>query len=172
MAVNTLVRFSANVVDSEGKKGSVLSHAYVDDASTIAQINTALTAYLAALYPCTDAGISEGSVTVLSGNVLSTYPVTASGEELEDTGNLDFAVATVPYHWGLTILALKPSVLTGDQITTGSPPISTLSSLMVGAVLGGHYTDRSARNLTALAYSFQGNRKHRRKLHEISMKVE
>jgi hypothetical protein len=170
MAADTIARFTAHVIDDEGKKGTIVAHLYIDGTQTIAAAKTALTAYLNAVYACTDAEISEGSITVLTGDLSGTYPVTA-GSDLEETGNLNFSVATVPYHWGETILAFKDSLLSGNQIDTSAGAITTLTGLLTGAVLGGTYTDRGARSLTALAYSFQGDRKHRRKLHQISYKV-
>jgi hypothetical protein len=171
MAANTIVRFTAHLKDDEGKKGTIIAHLYVDSAQTIANAVTAINAWLAAIAPCIDASIVGSTIAVLSGDLSATYPVTA-GADLEETGNLDFSVATVPYHYGFTLLSLKDSVLVGDQLDTGATPLSTLITLMEGAVLGGNYTDMGARAISTLAYSFQGDRKHRRKLHQISLKVE
>jgi hypothetical protein len=171
MAADTVARFTAHVVDAEGKKGTIIAHLYVDSGQTIAAAKTALNTWLADVYALTDCEISEGTFTVLSGDLSGTYPLT-SGAEIEETGNLNFSVATVPFHWGETILGFKASKLSGNQINTADTDVAALVTLLTGAVLGGTYTDRSARSLTALAYSFQGNRKHRRKLHEISYKAE
>lgn len=171
MAADTVARFTAHVIDDEGKRGTIVAHLFIDSAQTVAAAKTALTAYLNAIAPTIDAGISEGSISILTGDLLGTYPVTVASD-LEETGNLDYSVATVPYHWGQTLLAFKDSLLSGNQINTGAGAITTLTGLMTGAVLGGTYTDRSARALVALAYSFQGDRKHRRKLHQISFKSE
>lgn len=171
MAADTVARFTAHVVDAEGKKGTIIAHLYVDGTQTIAAAKTALTTYLNAVYATTDCEISEGSITVLSGDLSGTYPVTA-GAEIEETANLDFSVATVPFHWGETLLGFKASLLAGNQVDTAAGAITTLVGILTGAVLGGTYTDRSARSLTALAYSFQGERKRRRKLHQISYKQE
>lgn len=169
MAADTVARFTAHLVDDEGKKGTIIAHLFIDGTQTIAAAKTALTAYLNDVYPLTDAEISEGSITILTGDLSGTFPVT-SGADLEETGNLNFSVATVPFHWGETILAFKDSKLTGNQINTADTDVAALITLLTSAVLGGNYTDRSARALTALAYSFQGDRKHRRKLHQISFK--
>lgn len=171
MAADTVARFTAHVVDAEGKKGTIIAHLYIDSGQTIAAAKTALTAYLADVYALTDCEISEGSIAILTGDVSGTYPVTA-GAEIEETANLDFKVATVPFHWGETILAFKASKLTGNQVNTADTDVAALVTLLTSAVLGGNYTDRSARALTALAYSFQGERKRRRKLHQISYKQE
>jgi len=171
MAADTVARFTAHVVDSEGKKGTIIAHLFIDGGQTVTAAKSALTAYLNAVYPLTDAEISEGSITILTGDLSGTFPATA-GSELEETGNLDFSVATVPYHWGETVLAFKASKLSGSQINTADTDVAALVTLLTSAVLGGTYTDRSARSLTALAYSFQGDRKRRRKLHQISYKQE
>lgn len=171
MAADTVMRFTAHVVDAEGKKGTIVAHLFVDSAQTIAASKTALAAYLAAVAPLTDCEISEGSIQILGSDTSGTYPVT-SGAEIEETANLNFTVATVPYHWGETILGFKASKLSGNQVNTADTDVAALVTLLTGAVLGGTYTDRGARALQALAYSFQGDRKRRRKLHQISYKQE
>jgi hypothetical protein len=167
MAADTVARFTAHVMDAEGLKGTIVAHLFVDSAQTIAATKTALTAYLNAVYALTDCEITEGSIQILPGNVAATYPVTA-GAEIEETANLDFSVATVPYHWGETVLGFKASKLSGNQINLVDADVAALITLLTSAVLGGTYTDRSARSLQAIAYAFQGNRKRRARLHEKS----
>lgn len=167
MAADTVARFTAHVQDSSGLKGSIVAHLFIDGTQTIAAAKTALTAWLDAVYRLTDCEITEGTIQILPGNTSGTYPLTA-GAEIEETASLDFSVPIVPYHWGETILGFKASKLTGNQINLADTDVAALVTLLTGAVLGGNYTDRSARALTALAYAFQGTRKRRRNLHEKS----
>lgn len=170
MAANTQLRFTAHMVDDEGKKGTVVAHLYVDDASTLAATKTALAAWVAAVAGLSDAAIVSQSAAVDVVLDPATYPVT-SGADLEETGNFDFNVATTTAHWGETILALKDSVLVGNQIDQTNALVTALTGIMAGTtVLGGNYTDRSNRALGTLSYTFQGDRKHRAKLHQISYK--
>lgn len=169
MAVNTQMRFTAHLVDDEGKKGTVVAHLYVDDGQTLAATKTALGAWVAAVAGLSDAAVISSSATLEVAIDPATYPVT-TGADLEETGNFDFNVATTTSHWGETILALKDSVLVGNQIDETNGLVTALTGIMTAAVLGGTYTDRSNRALGALSYTFQGDRKHRARLHQISYK--
>jgi hypothetical protein len=163
------MRFTASLVDDETKKGTVIAHLYIDDAQTVAQVKTALAAYVAAVAGLTDAAVVASAASIQIAIDPATYPVTA-GADLEETGNFDFHVATTTAHWGETILALKDSVLVGNQIDETNGLVTALTGILTGAALGGTYTDRSNRALGALAYTFQGDRKHRARLHQISYK--
>jgi hypothetical protein len=171
MAVNTQLRFTAHMIDDETKKGTVVAHLYIDDGQTVAAVKTALGAWVAAVAGLSDAGVRSSSATIEVVIDPATFPVTAASD-LEETGNFDFNVATTTSHWGETILALKDSVLVGNQIDETNALVTALTGIMASTtVLGGNYTDRSNRALGALAYTFQGDRKRRAKLHQISYKT-
>jgi hypothetical protein len=168
MAADTVARFTAHVQDSDGLKGTIVAHLFIDSGQTVAAVKTALDAWILLIDAVTECTIVEQTVQILPA-LRSGLKSPVSGSEIEETANLDFSVATVPYHWGLTLLGFPASKLTGNQVNLADTDVAALITAMAPtAVLGGTYTDRSARALTAIAYAFQGTRKRRARLHEKS----
>lgn len=167
MAADTVVRFTAHVQDASGIKGTIVAHLYIDGAQTVTAVKGALDTWITDLDPLTECSITAQSIQILP-PLVAGLKAPVAGAEIEETANLDFSVATVPYHWGLTLLGFPSSKLTGNQVNLTDTAVAAMITLMKSAVLGGTYTDRSARSLVDIAYTFQGERKRRRRLHEIS----
>lgn len=168
MAADTVVRFTAHVQDASGLKGTMVAHLFIDGAQTVSAVKTALDSWITALDAVTECEIVGQSVQILPplvGGLKS--PVV--GSEIEETANIDYSVATVPYHWGQTILGFPSSKLVGNQINLADTDVAALTALMLTSpTLGGSYTDRGARALSAVAFAFQGDRKRRSRLRQIS----
>lgn len=164
MAADTPIRFGASLTDDDGLKASTTSHVYADSAQTVAQVKTALAAWAGAVNLVTGAAINSTRATILGPAAdLTGKPV--ADAEISEVGVFDFTLATSGYHYGLVIPAfLETKELGGEKINNSDTDVAALITLMLGAVLGGHYTGANIDTLSAFYRSFSGNRKHRRQL--------
>jgi hypothetical protein len=169
MAADTPMRFGASFIDSEGITASTVSHLYVDSAQTVAAVKTALAAWGDALNAITGATITSTRAAILGPGADPTGKPVANSEVVE-TAVFDFALATSGYHYGQVVPAILESLVgAGEQIDPSQTDVAAFITLMLGAVLGGHYTGANIDTLASFYRSFQADRKRRRQLFRKSV---
>ena len=162
MAASQHIHFTATFKDSMDIKAAKTSQLFIDPASTVTQMVTALNAWVTALTLIT------GAVIVRKGIGLS-VPISApegtlvAGSEDSETVSLDFNQAALATHYGDVIPAFLESKLSGDQPNIADADVAAYITLLTTApVLGGFYSGLGNEQLTSLYRAFQGDRKHRR----------
>lgn len=159
MAADTKARLSLSVYDAAGGKSTLLTHAFIDSAQTIAQAVTALGTLATNYLTIGGGGVKEATLSVIDTAVASA-PVAGNTTTL--VGNLGYLVAGSPSRFGQSIPAFLESLISADatiDMTTGA--VDAWASYMIGAVLGGHFT-----NNAYLAYATRKNGfRSGRKLH-------
>jgi hypothetical protein len=156
-------RISLQLYDSKGGGGTALAHVAVSDASTLAAANTAVGTFAAAFSTLSDAGIKDGTFTLLN-KVVAADP--SSDVEIGIGAMFDFSnAALISRTYGMLVSAFKASLIESNgtiDITTGAPAAFIVS--MLDAVLGGTYTDADYLDLVEGLDAFRTNRKLRRRL--------
>lgn len=156
-------RISLQLYDSKGGGGTALAHVAVSDASTLAAAKTAVGTFATAFSTLSDAGIKDGTFTLLDGSV-AVAP--ASDVEIGVGAMFDFSnAALIPRTYGMLISAFKADLIAANgtiDITTGDPAAFVAS--LLDAVLGGTYTDADYLDLVEGLDAFRTNRKLRRRL--------
>jgi hypothetical protein len=169
MAADTSITFHAGVTDIDGVRGTVLSHLFVDSASTIAETVTALDAWLAAVDAVTQAQILNTNVRILPALPGGLKGAPASGSEMEEGAVLNFTQAGIPYKYGQWVPAVIEAAKSGRAILLTETHVAALATLLTTApVLGGSYSGMNSDALAALAGGFLPDRKFRRQRNRIS----
>lgn len=156
-------RLSLQLTDSRGGGGTFLAHASVSDASTLAEVNTALGTFAAMFGTVSNAGIKDGSFTLLN-KAVATEPDPASN--ISDGAVFDFSnAALVSKTYGQLIPSFLPSLVesNGTIDITATVQAAFIAS-MLDAVLGGNYTDSDYLDLVEGLDAFLSSRKRRRRL--------
>jgi len=159
-------RLSLALYDSQGGGGTALAHAIVADTNTLAAANTALESFATQFLTISNAGIKEGTFTLLNKTVAvapddSTYPSDIGYGAVIDFGN----AALIQRTYGFLVSSFLRNLVSSDgtiDITTGA--VSAFIADMVAAVLGGNYTDADFSDLTGGLDGFRTNRKLRKRL--------
>lgn len=156
-------RISLQLYDNKGGGGTALAHVAVSDASTLAAANTAIGTFATAFSTVSDAGIKEGSFTLLN-KAVAADP--ASDAEIGVGAVFDFSnAALISRTYGMLVSAFKASLVESSgaiDITAGVPAAFVAS--MLDAVLGGTYTDADYLDLVEGLDAFRTNRKLRKRL--------
>jgi len=134
------VRISATVVDEWGIEASAPFYGQANDASTIAAMETELSAFLTALDATTDGYIKSARLTLFPSLPTGIKTAAAAGSRVEQTGLLGFSASGTSKRYTADIPALSngATVMSGDRIVlTGVDPIGVLVALLttVGTVL-------------------------------------
>jgi hypothetical protein len=164
MAVNTTLRFHAGIVDANNIRTTVLSHLLVDDGQTLAATNTALQAWLTALTGIVDAKIVTASAGIYASVGASQAGKPAAGSEVQETGLWSFDLASTPFRYGQAVPGLADSVLIGTQIDPTNAAVIAWEALLLGAVLGGHYTGTNSDALASVYKTLYSTRSRRKQL--------
>jgi hypothetical protein len=168
---DTIARFGASLLDSEGVKANVVSHAFVDSAQTIANLVAAHQAWQAALGGVCGAQIVGNRATILVANEAGHRAAPVAGSEVQEVGVFDFNQAGLPYHYGQAVPAfLESLVLNGGVIDESQAAVQNWVNVLIGPVLGGNYTGMSTAALTGLYRTFRSDRKRRRQLYARSVR--
>jgi hypothetical protein len=156
-------RLSLQLTDSRGGGGTFLAHASVDDASTLADANTALGSFATMFRTVSNAGIKDGTFTLLN----SAVAVDAGASSDISAGAVfDFSnAALLPRTYGQLIPSFLPSLIesNGTIDITATVQAAFVAS-MLGTVLGGSYTDSDYLDLVDGLDAFLSSRKRRRRL--------
>lgn len=159
-------RLSLALYDSQGGGGTALAHASVADTNTLAAANTALEAFATNFSTLSNAGIKDGSFTLLNKAVAvapddSTYPSDIGYGAVIDFGN----AALIQRTYGMLIPSfLRNLVEDNGTILLTTTEVAAFVTYIVGAVLGGNFTDADFSDLTGGLDAFRTNRKLRRRL--------
>lgn len=196
MAVNTPVRLRIHVQDSLGVRSAAVLHVLADDAQTLAQLKTALGNLLTTIQNTTLGGAA--GLDIINGKIIAadaavvptlgattpdglanvapylTMPATPGGfadSRVDEVGVWDMNVTGTPYHYGVVLPSLNDANLTGAKIdpTIVNSHVAAWQGFLVGAILGGHFTNLDNLVLASTYQTFQANRKHRRRERELSL---
>lgn len=102
-----LGRMQLSVYDLNGNRGSFLSHLLVAEGETLTLVNAAIAAFAANFSSVSDAGIYDGSFTVVNRGIAADPGADAN---LPTGAVVDFKNASVPSIFGLYIPSLKDSI--------------------------------------------------------------
>jgi hypothetical protein len=163
MAATRHIHFSATVQDSAGIKQTTTVQLFVDTAQTVAQIETALNAWIAALTAITEGKVLRQLFAVSSPVSTSQAGKPVALSEVEECAEFAFNQAALTTHYTNVVPAFPASKLTGNQINLADTDVAAYTTLLTTApVLGGSYVGLGNEALISLYRAFQGDRTHRR----------
>lgn len=159
-------RIGLELYDSKGGGGTFLLHAGVSDASTLAAANTAVATAATMLRTVSNAGIKQGTFTLLNKAVAVAPDDTDTQSDIGYGAVYDFSdAALIPRTYGQLISSYLPSLVesNGTIDITATVQAAFVAS-MLDAVLGGTYTGSDYLDLVEGLDAFRTNRKLRRRL--------
>jgi hypothetical protein len=160
MAADTKARLSVSMYDGAGGKSTFLQHAYVDSGQTIAQAVTALGTLVTNLATISNGGVTEATFSVVDTAVAANPGV---GANITLGGNLGFLTAGSPARFGQFVPSFLESLISADQtidMTAGA--VAAWVTYVLGANLGGKFTNNAYVNYSAKQKGFRTGRKLRR----------
>ncbi len=164
MAASQHIHFSASLIDIGQVKATKTSQLFIDPGQSVANVVTALNAWLAALDGVTGAQIVRAGVG-LSIPVTGVKTAPVAGAENSESVTIDFNQAGLTTHYGDNIPAFLESLITGDTPNLSAGAVAAYTALLgTPPVLGGGYSGLGNELLGAVYRAFQGSRKHRRQL--------
>lgn len=132
-------RISLSVYDANGGKGTFLTHVLAPEAQTLTQVAAALAATVTAFNTVSDAGIKEATFSLIDTAGARNPQTDAS---VPSGAVFDFSNTTDPTVYGLWVPSFKDSLLgPGREIDITATVQAAFVASMIGAVLGGHYTN-------------------------------
>lgn len=157
-------RLQASFQDSAGLRASFEQPLLIDDTTAISALPAAWTAFLAAIEPVTDGKIIHGAWAITM-PASSTAGRPASDSNIQQTGIYTYANAIAPDLYGVDTPTLTDTVLTTDKtrIDTGNTSVIAWNAYLLGAVLGGNFTNRAYQVLTSRTGTLKGFRKYRKR---------
>jgi hypothetical protein len=150
-------RFQYSMKDSVGGRSSLVFHAHVDDTLTIANAFTALATVQTLFENVSDGGVKDGEFSLLNTGI-ATSP--GSDSDCSSGATFDFLNGSDTTIYGLYIPSFKDTLISSDghiQIDTG--PSSDFVAGMIGAILGGVFTNTRYVPLTEGTRAFRSKRK-------------
>lgn len=160
MAADTKARLSLSEYDAAGGKSTLLLHAFVDSSQTIAQAVTALSTLATNYATIGNGGIKEATFSIVDTGVAA---APGAGANVTLVGNLGYTVAGSPSRFGTSIPSFLESLIGADgsiDMTAGAT--AAWVTYMLGAVLGGHFTNNAYVDYAAAKNGFRSGRKLRR----------
>lgn len=160
MAADTKARLSLSMYDGKGGKNTLLLHAFIDSAQTVANAVTALGTLATNVAGVSNAGISEASLSIIN-TAVAAAPTGTPNTAL--VGNLGYLTSGSPSRFGQSVPSYLESLISADgtiDMTVGAT--DTWVSYILGAVLGGHFTNNAYVNYSARKNGFRSGRKLRR----------
>ncbi len=155
-------RISLAMADGRGGKSTLLTHVTVDDTLTIANAYTAIAAFSTLAQTVSDATIEHGTFSLIN------YAAAAVGADDADVAAgavFDFLNTSDATTYGQYVPSFLDSlILPGGHIdvSTGAP--AAYIAALIGAVLGGRYTNpRFVANASG-PDAFLSNRKRRKRV--------
>jgi hypothetical protein len=157
---NKKVRFTATIQDISNNKSAVNSYALIPEAATLTTMQTAFSAWYDAVAAVTDGNTLGGHYTVLASDA-AIGGVGFDDSWLGRSAVLNYNFGIPALAWGQAIPAIADSVVDSGVLDLTDPLITALTGVMLGAVLGGNYTDNTwnTGGLTSLRDGFLANRK-------------
>jgi hypothetical protein len=167
---NELVRISVTVQDIDNVRAIVQAFATVPDTETLANMKTAVQAYVTALAPLLGGDLIRAEYTPLPA-FTGLKAGAASDSHVYEAVNLQFNLTNLPYKWGQALASIKDSKLASGKLDTTDTDVAAYITLMTGAFAGGTFTDNKSIVIAGYEDSFRGVRKHRRALRAGSYQV-
>lgn len=159
---NLLGHTSVTILDSLGVTASAPFYLQFPDASTLAEINTAVQAILTDLDDVTDGQILRATIeidAILPGG-LKSAPV--AGSEVERGGLFNWFQTGIKYKFGVLVPALSASVVVDGKIDLSNVAVSTFLALVTAIGGDAEWVSTAGRLLTTLADALIVFRKHRK----------
>jgi hypothetical protein len=150
MAADTKARLSVSTYDAVGGKSTLLLHAFIDSAQTVANAVTALATLATNYATIGNGGISEATLSIVD-TAVAAAPGTGANTTL--VGNLGYLTAGSPSRFGQSVPSFLESLMGA---------VDTWATYMLGAVLGGHFTNNAYVTYSARKNGFRSGRKLRR----------
>lgn len=160
MAADTKARLSVSMYDAVGGKSTFLAHAFIDSTLTIATATAALGTLATNLATVSNGGIKEASLSIID-TAVAAAPGTGANTTL--VGNIGYLTAGSPSRFGQSVPSYLESLISADgtiDLTAGAN--AAWVAYMVGAVLGGHFTNNAYVNYASGKNGFRSGRKLRR----------
>lgn len=156
-------RVSLELYDAQGAGGTYLEHMAVSDASTLAQVNTAIAAVAANYLTVGNAGIKQGVFSLLN-KAVAADPDPASVIGVGAVFNFSDA-ALAPKTVGLLVPSFLSTLVhpNGSIDITDTVPAAFVAAVL-DAVLGGTVTGPDYLDLVEGLDAFRTNRKRRLRL--------
>lgn len=169
MAANTQAVFSATLLDEIGNKANAQAHLYIDSASSVSAIDSALSTWLGDLDAITGAQIVSYHVLIRPSLVLTIKSAPVAGSEVQETASFNFTQAASSYHYGNIVPSFLETKETADhKPNLTDTDVAAYTTLLTTAVLGGYYSGLGNNQLTALSYAFLPTRKRRRSQNRLT----
>lgn len=160
MAADTKARLSLSAYDAAGGKATFLAHAFIDSTQTVAAATAALATLATMVAGVSNMGIHEGTLSILD-TAVAVAP--GAGANISLVGNLGYLTAGSPSRFGQSVPSYLESLISADgtiDMTAGAT--NTWVNYILGAVLGGNFTNNAYVNYSARKNGFRSGRKLRR----------
>ena len=166
MAKDTLIRFSATVIDADEVRANCDAFLWIDSTTSVAAIETELSNWATAVQNCSDGKLEHCSYTVFS-----TYVGTdaAADSSVSEVGVIDYTLQGSRYVWGFGIPALADSLVVNDKIDPTNAEYLALRAIMLATTATINYSDNKKVALLAPSRTFRSARKHRRQQHSRTL---
>lgn len=155
-------RLSLAVKDNIGGRSTFLTHITVDDTLTIANAHTAIGTLATLLATVSDAGIVDGTFTLVN-----TAVAAAPGADADVFAGavFDFSNATNPTTYGQYVPSFLDSLVSpGGHISIAAGAPQAFVNALIGAVLGGRYANGAYVANAAGLDAFLSNRKRTKRI--------
>jgi len=164
-------RLSVTVRDEWGIEAATTAYISVDDAATMANLQTAWFHFQQDIDAVSDGQVVRGSIAlVMAPDSVKTAP--NAGSRVEQTGLFNFIGTASPRRWAAAVPAIAAAVLSGDRIDLANGDVATFVALLTGGVSGTYaYTNDHNQPITALADAFSSFRRKRKQLQRSSFEV-
>lgn len=153
-------RISLSVYDANGGKGNFLTHVLVPEAQTLTQAAAAITLTATAFKNVSSAGIKDGKFSLIS---TADARVPQADASIPSGAVFDFNNATDPSLYGQWIPSFLDALLgPGRSIDISAGVQAAFVASLVGAIMGGNYTNTRYIANAAGTKAFRSARKLRK----------
>jgi hypothetical protein len=153
-------RISLSVYDANGGKGTFLTHVVAPEAQTLTQVNTAIAATVTAFETVSTAGIKDATFSLIT-TAGARAPLPDAS--VPSGAVFDFNNAVDPTIYGLWVPSYLDSLLgPGRAIDITATIQAAFVASMVGAILGGNYSNAHYVANAAGTKAFRSDRKLRK----------
>jgi hypothetical protein len=167
---SVLGHFSVQILDDLGVTASAPYYITTDDSLALADINTAVQAYITDLDAVTDGQIIKVTLDLdVPLPTVKSAPV--AGAEVERGGLFNFLQDNVKYRFGVLVPAFKKSLIVNGKINLAATAVSTFIALYTA--IGGDvdYISTGGNLLTTFSDALITFRKHRKAENRRSFEV-
>lgn len=164
-------RLSVTLRDEWGIEAATAAYISVDDAATMASLQTAWFHFQQDVDAISDGQIIRGSIVLgMAPDSVKAAPI--AGGRVEQTGLFNFIGTASPRRWAAAVPAIAAATLVGDRINLANADVTTFIALLTGGVAGTYsYTNDHGQPITAMVDAFVSFRKKRKQLQRSSFEV-